>query len=109
MATYPALPLHADSREEPIDERIGERASDGTYRARLLQTAVKRRFRAVHILRDADKQTLEAFYVAQRSAADISFTWSPDGTTYTCAFGEPPRFQPLANKSWRCEMTLEQI
>ena len=109
MAAYPSFNQHASSGEEVIDALLVERASDGTLRSRSLQSAPKRRFRVVHILGGTDKATLEAFYAANRTAADISFTWVPDATAYTCAFGAAPRFVPLEARMWRCEATLEQV
>lgn len=90
MANYPSsLRQSNGSREIWYDPIELDDARSGAAKGRRLQSAKKRRFIVRHeSLTEAEKQTLETFYDANR-ATTFLFAWNKaPGTTYTVIFAD---------------------
>lgn len=84
---YPSFAQLVGSDLKHLSDRVVTRDAGGTARASSFYDAVKRRFTVRHMLSTADVATLESFYSSNQTAS-FDFTWSLNGTTYTCIFGE---------------------
>jgi hypothetical protein len=83
---YPSFAQLVGSSLRHLSDRVVTRDTGGTARASSYYDAVKRAFTVKHLLTTADLATLEAYYAANQTAS-FDFTWSLNGTTYTCIFG----------------------
>lgn len=83
---YPSFAQLVGSDAEILSDRVVTRDAGGTARASSFYDAVKRSFTVRHKLSTADAATLEAYYEANQTGS-FDFTWSLNGTTYTCIFG----------------------
>lgn len=84
MAAYPTKGIDvAGSMQDPVDDLVIDEWPDGSARGRSYVTPGRFKWTLVHILTDADKATLDAFYAANRLAQDISFASPFDGVNYT--------------------------
>jgi hypothetical protein len=92
MAAYPSYRCTADSTAEPEAGIDAERATNGLLRVRALYPADKTTFEVRHILTNAERDALWAFYLANK-LLDVTFRWQGDGQTYTVRFGAAPRFR----------------
>lgn len=106
--SYPNLPQGLRSSHLLEDNVLRDRASNGTLRARSLWAAPKHGFTVVHTVDTAGRDTLEAFYLANR-AKDFAFTYSGDGVTYTCVFAAAPAFEPMGGGFWRVVVKLLEV
>lgn len=90
-ATYPTLNGQlAESTETWLDDLKIDRAVDGTAKARAFFTGKKRAFMIKHELSYTDRDTLEAFYDANRTTP-FYFTWDGDAVQRVCLFDGAPR------------------
>lgn len=87
---YPTLMILEDSEATPQGGVQADRASNGMLKVRRLFDEDKTDFVVVHMLTRAERDTLMAFYSANKTA-QFSFYWPGDGVTYTCVFTAPPQ------------------
>lgn len=92
MAAYPSYPVTADSTAQAEAGLDAERATNGLLRVRALYPADKTSFDVRHILTQAQRDALAAFYTANK-LLDVTFRWPGDGQTYTVRFGAAPQFR----------------
>ena len=93
MAAYPSLPVCDGSKIERKSGVEIDRATNGAARGRNLYSADKSEFKLKHnLITAAQRTTLDAFYAANKN---ITFTFTFDGTTYTCLFSSAPQYEPL--------------
>jgi hypothetical protein len=87
--SYPNLPIMRASSTSREGGLVPVRATNGVLKVRRLYSAEKMSFNLVHWLSDAQKATLEAAYVANRTA-NCTLLWPEDGVTYTVRFASAP-------------------
>lgn len=91
---YPTYPIVQDESEAVVGAGIqAVRATNGMLKRRRLYSADKADFTIVHILGRADRDTLLAFWEANKDA-NFDFRWPVDGATYTCGFVDKPQVSP---------------
>ena len=107
---YPTLEQNLDSREQSLDGRQIDRASNGAVKARVLFGELKRQFTVVHEnLSNTDKGSVESFYTTNRLLS-FDFVWAADGISRVCIFNEtPPVYVPLAGGCWNVTVQLVQV
>lgn len=103
--TYPNFVQTSASTEDADDGVSFDRASNGALRGRAMWSAPRPKFRIRHLLQTADKETLRAFYEANR-AATFDFLWSGDGEIYEAAFSGPPKYIPQGGGWWQCDVEM---
>lgn len=107
MSAFPSIAYTYESREEWVDDRSIERATNGDARGRSLYAATKRKFTLeFELLDDTDKGSIESHYAAHR-AITFTFLWR-DGVTYTCLYGKPPRLGLQKPGLWKLGVDLEE-
>ena len=97
MAAYPSLLTLRDSTEERDAGIVPARATNGALRLRVMYPADKRSFEVRHLLTSAERDTLEAFYQAEK-LANVAYTWPADGVTYTVRFVAPPQYRRTGDR-----------
>lgn len=108
MANYPSFPQLVGSTHTPFDDLQIDRSIDGTAYARAFYAARKDRFVLHHDLTLAQRDTLLAFYDANR-AIPFDLLWTGDGTTYTnCLFNDLPKFSYLGKGYVHAEVPIER-
>ncbi len=90
--SYPSLPLLKSSTAERDGGFEPVRATNGTLKIRRNFSTEKITFRLEHILTQAQKDTLEAAYLANRTL-NCTLVWPVDGVTYTVRFASPPQYR----------------
>lgn len=90
MAAYPSFPQLLASVREPVDDLDIDYSIAGNAKVRSYFTAVKNRFKVVHMLNATDLATLVTFYTTNRLLT-FTFTWTKTSTVYTCLFAGPLR------------------
>lgn len=110
MASYPSFPQLLGSVETPRDDLTVDRAVNGTAKARAFYTARKRQFQVRHLLTKAERDTLLAFYDANRLVSCL-FTWTGDTTptVYTCLFERPPELRHASPSIIEAIVRLVQV
>lgn len=104
---YPAFEQLLGSTHEPFDDVQIDRSIDGTAYGRSFYPAKKHRFTLRHVLTKAQRDTLIAFYDANRAVV-VDLYWQWDGTTYTSLFLDGlPKFTPLRAGLIATEVHLE--
>ena len=93
MAAYPTLPVQPGSVDVPSQE--SESFVNGAGGHSVYWPAQKKRFVLKHILSLAQRTTLNAFFVTNQLAADITYVWGEDGVTYTVKFLKKPRIEGI--------------
>lgn len=88
---YPNYMMLEDSEGTKEAGIEAVRATNGLLRVRKLFSADKMDFVVVHMLTRAERDALQAFYVAN-VASEFAFVWPGDGATYTCRFSAAPQF-----------------
>lgn len=81
MPSYPSYEQDADSRVSWVENITTERASNGTFRGRILAQD-KAEFEVVHCLNLAEADALLQWFGTYRGQ-EVEFVWSEDGQTYT--------------------------
>lgn len=112
MAAYPTAGIDIQgSSQDPIDDLQLDTWPDGSSRGRSYFTLGRFAWTLVHIITDAEKATLDAFYAANRLANDISIVSPFDGVTYTSVIFAGPRKQErlVANSLWKMTMKLRHF
>lgn len=84
---YPSFAQIEGTAHRFADDRSVVRDTGGAARVAAFYDSARRTFTVKHLLTGADLATLEAFYAANR-VTSFSFTYSLDGATYTCVFGQ---------------------
>lgn len=84
---YPSFAQLLGSAVIPLSDRRVVRADGGAARVSSFYDEVKHRFSLRHKLSNTDLQTLRDFF-ADNAAASFDMTFSLDGVTYTCIFGQ---------------------
>jgi hypothetical protein len=109
MATYPALPIVVGATEEPVNDYHWNRDQAGAGSSWFYYDADRRRFHVKHSeLTLTQKQTLDAFYVANR-AVEFQFVWL-DKVTYTVVFAMGlRRSAPYAARLFNIDAVLEEV
>lgn len=87
---YPTLLILEESEPAVDGGVLADRATNGMLKVRRLFDEDKTDFVVVHMLTRAERDTLMAFYAANKTA-QFSFYWPGDGATYTCVFKAPPQ------------------
>lgn len=105
---YPSLPQLLGSTAKQIDERVTERASNGTLRARMLASGRKQQFELRHVLDATDRAILDAHYDANR-AAEFDLDWSLDGATYTVVYAAPPQYKAIGRRLVEATVQMEEV
>jgi hypothetical protein len=106
MAAYPFTTFSKDSVGELNDGREIVRATNGAAKVRQSYPSDKKAFTLLHRLKSAEKTTLSNFYGTNR---DITWTLVFDGTTSTCVFAGPPRYQPLPGSLYNVTVRAEEV
>ena len=87
-------------------DRVVDRATNGSARARIFYTSAKATFNVTHnSLTSAEKITFDTFYLTNLAVV-FSYTFPGDGTTYTCLFGSEPTYTPVPGGRWDINITL---
>ncbi len=105
--SYPSLPLLNTSTAERDAGFEPVRATNGVLKVRRAFSAEKTSFNLEHVLTDAQRSTLEAAYVANRTA-NLTFTWPLDGVAYTVRFAAAPVYS-RNGPWWRARVRLEEV
>ncbi len=104
MATYPTLDTERGSDPEPMTGPTIDRAEDGSARARSYGPD-KVRITVVHpLVSQADRDTLDGFYQANR-LLPYDYTSPSDGITRVMLFAAPPRY--VNRPGQRFDITVE--
>lgn len=108
MAAYPStLPILRTSATQRDGGFDAARATNGALRVRQRFSAEKLDFTIEHMLSTADKNTLEAFYQANK-LLNVSLVWPEDGFTYTVRFvGAPTHYRSPG--WWVCRVRLSEV
>ena len=89
MANYPSFGQDISSTVTILDDINLDRASNGKPRMRRFYTSPVKEFSVVHTLTAANKDTLLAFYNANRYVS-FTFVWNAENTTHTAMFSTAP-------------------
>jgi hypothetical protein len=110
MPAYLTYPQLEGSTLEWIDDLKIERSVAGGIKPRAYFTTPKARIILRHYLTTAERDALQAYYVANRVAAagTITVTFVGDGVTYTCLFGSPPKYTWLTGRTFAEVELLQQ-
>lgn len=104
MAAYPTLPLQPGSLDQPSQR--AESYVDGAGGHKVYWPAQKKRWTLKHILTEAQRDTLKAFFVTNQFLT-ITFTWGEDGVTYNAVFLDQPRIAGIDKFPGHREVTVE--
>lgn len=91
MSTYPRFFTLSDSTQVAASGVEPLRATNGALKVRRMWSGDKKTFELGHLLTATEKETLDAFYAAEKDA-DVSYISPWDGTTYTVRFVAPPQY-----------------
>lgn len=107
MAAYPDLmTLRASSTERDAGLQTA-RATNGALRVRNLYPADKANFNIVHWLTQAEKDSLDTFYAANK-LLDVEYTDPSDSEVYTVRFAAAP--QPVdMTPYWEVRVSLREV
>lgn len=94
MANYPGFFTLADSTATVQSGLEPTRATNGALRLRALWPDDKHDFELGHLLTPAERDTLQAFYLANRFL-DVSYRWPGDGVVRTVRFVAPPQYRRM--------------
>ena len=108
MAAYPTL-NHQRSGPGPAtsDGHEVQRATNGALKVRRLYSASKSDFVIDHWLTDAQKTTLDTFYVTNKDL-DVTYTSPEDGATYTVRFVAKPQYIRMPGW-WQARVRLSEV
>lgn len=93
MPAYPSFFTLANSVTVSENGAEPTRATNGSLRIRRMWSADKKSFDIGHVLSDAQRATLDAFYAANKDANN-TYRWALDGVSYTVRFAAPPQYTP---------------
>lgn len=96
MANYPGFFTLADSTATPQAGTEPARASNGALKLRRLWPDDKHSFEIGHTLTQAQVDSLQAFYAANKNL-DITYTWPGDRMARTVRFAAPPQYRVFTN------------
>lgn len=106
MPTYPTLRTEYGSSKSTNVDRVVDRATNGSARARIFFTSTKASFSLKHnAITSAEKVTFETFHLTNLSAV-FSYTFPGDGLTYTCLFASEPTYTPVPGNRWDISVEL---
>lgn len=88
---YPTLMMLEESEAARLSGLEAVRATNGLLRVRKTFSTDKFDFTVVHMLTQAERDTLQLFYL-DNALAEFSFRWPADGGTYTCRFAAAPQY-----------------
>lgn len=109
MPTYPDLPSSYGTDPKPLVKPLVDRAADNSARI-WVSGDNKSKIPEQHPGLTADqKATLDAFYAANKSAIDISYTNKADGITRTVFFAGPPEYKREPGNYWTAFVPLEEV
>ena len=104
---YPTYMILEDS-EATVGAGIeAARASNGKLKIRKLYDSDKTDFTVVHMLTRAERDALQAHYLANVEA-QFSLTWPGDGATYTCCYAAAPQYS-RRGQYYRATVRLAQV
>lgn len=110
MPAYPSFGILDASSVQATRNTVSDRASDGTYHARILG-AEKRTWKIRHMLTRAELASLRAFAVTNAQQA-VDFVWPPVVGAACSAYIVPGSLQEVrwiaACRSVEVELTLEE-
>lgn len=106
MADYPAFPILRDSSAKPRDGLQIDRAVNGSARGRQLWTSAKVSLVLKHVLTDAERAALDAFYLANRGLEVSVDNLLATGTFMIVA---PPQYRQITVSMWEASVTLEEV
>lgn len=104
---YPSLFMLRDSSTQREAGIQTTRATNGRLKIRRLYSSEKTNFTVVHRLTRAERDQLEAFYQANRTA-NVTLTWPEDGSVYTVRFGGAPQYR-LQEGGWMATVQLLEV
>jgi hypothetical protein len=107
---YPVLATSTGSKQQPIEDLVVDVWPNGAARGRSYFTSGRYAWDLVHgVISDADRQTLQTFYVANRLLMfDYVSPW--DGVTYhNVGFVKPPEYVRLPGLWWTVKTSLRQM
>lgn len=93
MSDYPAFRQTRDSTATREGGQEVSRATNGRLHVRRMWTADKATFEVGHVLTPAERDQLQAFYLANQDQ-EVTFRSAADGVAYTVRFVSPPRYVP---------------
>jgi hypothetical protein len=111
MATYPNLPIDVEGSEQvPIDAIDVDEWPNGNARGRSYVTVGRYRWTLKHIVAEADRATIKAFYDSNRLRVDVSYVSSFDGATYNnILITSPPEYKPMPGGNWTVTVAMRQV
>lgn len=92
MPAYPTLVQENDSDLKKVREVVSERASNGTFRARVL-AETKAEFTVRHLLFGPERAVLDAFWAAHKDEP-VDFIWQDGLVAYVVVMTQPPAYEP---------------
>lgn len=106
MNTYPSIIQVVGSRPDDDEGTVVELAESGKPRFRTFYSQTRTTFTVQHECYTPEKDTLSAFYQANKFVA-FNFVWPMDGLTYTCRFANAPKCTPAQGDGyWSITSTL---
>lgn len=106
MADYPDFPVLRDSTAKRRDGLQIDRAVNGSARGRQLWAATKATLVLKHVLSDAERATLDAFYLANRGLEVSVDNVLASGDFLISA---PPQYRQITVSMWEASVTLEEV
>jgi hypothetical protein len=104
---YPSLTITQDSTADTDAGLRPQRATNGKLKMRRLYSEDKTEFYVVHLLTAAERATLRAHYLANRTNA-FTFVWPLDGQEYTVQYLGAPSFS-RAPMGFRADVRLGEV
>ena len=110
-ATLPQSPLTEGFTETAPATVLRTEMDQGPAKIRQKTTAGVRRLGLGFILSKAQTAILDAFFTADAKGGAVAFDFPHPrtGTTLSCRFTEPPRYQALNGELFRATLALEVL
>ena len=113
MPTFPlTFPPLVNGFEESFEDAVLRSEYEAGYeQTRARYTRLRRRFKCVYRISNAQKNTLDNFYVVNLKNGAFAFTWTHpvSGSNISVRYANPPTYKPLPNNYWYCTMELSEV
>lgn len=109
MADYPTFGQLVGAIDDAVDDLVVDRAVNGAGFGRSFFTTAMPRFQFSHILTPSERDTLQAFYAANKTIP-FNLAFQGDGVTYSgLLFEGRPKFTYIGGNRIKADVVLVAV